>query len=108
MSQVEIIKSRIIDVGSNGHGHRRSSTAITLQAQPVTQSITTFAWNTSPVSIVEEVELPARLDSRLVVLGALIFAAFDERVFAARDAAGIIEVLAEVPKHSNRRAYVAG
>ena len=68
MSQVEIIKSRIIDVGSNGH--RRSSTAITLQAPPVAQAITTFAWNTSPVSIVEEVDLPARLDSRLVVLGA--------------------------------------
>jgi hypothetical protein len=50
------------------------------------------------------------LAASLVVgaLGALIFAAVDERVFAARDAAGIIEVLAEVPKNSHRRAYVAG
>lgn len=45
-----------------------------------------------------------------LVLGAicaLIMAAFDERLFTARDALGIAEVLAEVPKSTGRKAYVA-
>ena len=89
MSQAEIVKSRIIDVEwrpseappktngqgnghhSNGNGAARSSTtAITLQQQPASEALTTtFVWS-SPVSIVEEVELPAAKDIRLVTLWA--------------------------------------
>ena len=41
-------------------------------------------------------------------VGALLFAAFDERIFSARDAAGVTEVLVEVPKIGQRRLNVAG
>jgi uncharacterized protein involved in exopolysaccharide biosynthesis len=49
------------------------------------------------------------LAASLVVggLAALVFAAFDEHVFGARDAIGIAEILVEVPRGSVRRAYVA-
>jgi uncharacterized protein involved in exopolysaccharide biosynthesis len=43
----------------------------------------------------------------LGMLGALVMAAFDERLFTARDAVGITEVLTEVPKGTGRKAYVA-
>jgi hypothetical protein len=43
----------------------------------------------------------------LGAIGALIMAAFDERLFTARDLAGITEVLTEVPKGTGRKAYVA-
>src|SRR5215216_5360676 len=64
MSQAEIVKSPIISIvrapldgaKSNGAGARPS------------EAITTFAWNTSPTAIVEEVDLPAQLDPRLVTL----------------------------------------
>jgi Mrp family chromosome partitioning ATPase len=82
MSQVEIVKSRIIDVEwrpdealpkSNGHhangASRPNVTAITLQPQPTTEAIATFAWS-SPVTIVEEVELHTMVDPRLVALTA--------------------------------------
>ncbi len=68
MSQAEIVKSPIISVvhsapnGSNG-GNGHKSTA----AWP-SDTITTFAWNSSPVSVIEEVELTAQLDPRLVAL----------------------------------------
>ncbi|HXK18718.1 MAG TPA: hypothetical protein VNG33_12995 [Polyangiaceae bacterium] len=42
----------------------------------------------------------------LGVLLALILAAFDQRIFTARDANAILPVLASVPKDSKRRAYV--
>jgi hypothetical protein len=38
----------------------------------------------------------------------LLWAAFSQRVFVARDLAGVGEVLVEVPKATRRRAYVAG
>jgi hypothetical protein len=44
--------------------------------------------------------------SALGVVGALLFAAFNERIFSARDAVAITEVLVEVPKNQ-RRTYVA-
>lgn len=40
-------------------------------------------------------------------LGAVIFAIFDERLFTRRDFASLEEVLVEVPKRADRRAYVA-
>jgi hypothetical protein len=43
----------------------------------------------------------------LGAIGALLFAAFDERIFSARDAFGITEVLVEVPKNGQRRMNVA-
>jgi uncharacterized protein involved in exopolysaccharide biosynthesis len=43
----------------------------------------------------------------LGAIGALAMAAFDERLFTARDAAGFTEVLTEVPKGRGRKAYVA-
>jgi Mrp family chromosome partitioning ATPase len=57
MSQVEIVKSRIVGVGAISRP----------EARP-TQTITTFAWSSSPVCIVEEVELQRELDPRLVLL----------------------------------------
>jgi len=70
MSQAEIVKSPIISVvpskpngSSSANGHK------TTAAWP-SEAITTFAWNSSPISIVEEVELPAQLDPRLVALRA--------------------------------------
>jgi uncharacterized protein involved in exopolysaccharide biosynthesis len=45
-----------------------------------------------------------------LVLGAvlaLVRAVFDERLFSARDAASVTEVLVEVPRMSGRKAYVA-
>jgi Mrp family chromosome partitioning ATPase len=58
MSQVEIVKNRIIDVVP----FTRQEPA------PQPQTITTFAWTTLPVSVVEEVQLPEQLDPRLVAL----------------------------------------
>ncbi|HKY40927.1 MAG TPA: hypothetical protein VJN18_33565 [Polyangiaceae bacterium] len=43
----------------------------------------------------------------LGLLGALLLAAFDERIFRARDLAGVAEVLVEVPGMNPRRAHVA-
>jgi capsular polysaccharide biosynthesis protein len=43
----------------------------------------------------------------LGALVALVFAIFDERIFAGRDAEALTEVLVEVPKNSRRRMYVA-
>jgi hypothetical protein len=40
-------------------------------------------------------------------LGALIFAVFDERLFTRRDFESLQELLVEVPKRGDRRAYVA-
>lgn len=91
MPQAEIVKSRIIDV-------------VPLQrpeASTQTPVITKFAWTTMPVSILEEVELPARLDPRLVALSApqsaqarayrllqhRLFAKSDPRVIAVTSAA---------------------
>ncbi len=42
----------------------------------------------------------------LGLLGALLLAAFDERLFSARDVAGITEVLVEVPSVTQRSAHV--
>jgi uncharacterized protein involved in exopolysaccharide biosynthesis len=42
----------------------------------------------------------------LGLLGALLLAAFDDRLLSARDVAGITEVLVEVPSVSQRRAHV--
>jgi len=68
MSQAEIVKSPIISVvpskpnGANGaNGHK------TTAAWPA-EAITTFAWNSSPISVIEEVELTPQLDPRLVTL----------------------------------------
>jgi Mrp family chromosome partitioning ATPase len=55
MSQAEIVKNRIISV-------------LPVVRHEPPQTITTFAWTTRPVTIVEEVELGERLDPRLVVL----------------------------------------
>ena len=43
----------------------------------------------------------------LGTIGALVFAIFDERLFTARDLAAVSQVLVEVPKRAQRRAYVA-
>src|SRR4051812_41850882 len=64
MSQVEIVKSRIVGVG-----------AITIEPQRPApsrpaQAITTFAWSSSPVCIVEEVGPGLERDPRLVLLTA--------------------------------------
>jgi len=59
MSQVEIVKSRIVGVGP-----------MTVQEARPREAITTFAWNSSPVCIVEEVDLPYEPDPRLVLLRA--------------------------------------
>ena len=60
MPHAEIVKTRIIDVVP----FRRNEPA------PAPQAITTFAWTTPPVSIVEEVQLLDEPDARLVVLRA--------------------------------------
>lgn len=94
MSQAEVFKSSIINVvqgPSHANGAPSESTAhqarsrqpsvtqrIEPQAQPPVQAITarpveaitTFAWATSPVALIEEVERLPQLDSRLVLLGA--------------------------------------
>jgi uncharacterized protein involved in exopolysaccharide biosynthesis len=44
----------------------------------------------------------------LGALAALLLAALDERIFRARDVAGITDVLVEIPRGSPRRAHVAG
>jgi Mrp family chromosome partitioning ATPase len=91
MPQAEIVKNRIIDVVPFRHPEPA--------AQP--QAITTFAWTTLPVSVVEEVQLPAQLDPRLVALRApespqarsyrliqhRLFAQGDPRVIAVTSAA---------------------
>jgi len=58
MSQAEIVKTRIISV------------VPTRAEAPAPETITTFAWTTLPVTVVEEVELGQRLDPRLVTLSA--------------------------------------
>jgi Mrp family chromosome partitioning ATPase len=69
MSQAEIVKSPIISVvrgpldAGKANGHHG------VGARP-SEAITTFAWNSSPIAIVEEVELPTPLDARLVTLSA--------------------------------------
>lgn len=59
MSQVEIVKSRIIDV-------------VPARAEPMapSQALATFAWTTLPVTVIEEVQLPNPPDARLVALRA--------------------------------------
>jgi len=60
MSQAEIVKTRIIDV-------------VPLTRQEPQQSapvVARFAWTTSQVSVIEEVQLPERPDPRLVALHA--------------------------------------
>jgi len=69
MSQAEIVKHAIISVvPSPASGASRNG----LQSVPTrpAEAITTFAWNGSPVSIIEEVELEPHLDARLVTLTA--------------------------------------
>lgn len=68
MSQAEIVKSPIISVvRSSSNASNGAHTPKTTHAWPP-ETITTFAWNSSPVSIIEEVELAARIDPRLVAL----------------------------------------
>jgi Mrp family chromosome partitioning ATPase len=69
MSQAEIVKSPIISVvrrsvdgAARSNGHANGGT------RPTEAVTTTFAWEPPPISIVEEVDLPARPDPRLVVL----------------------------------------
>lgn len=93
MSQAEIFKSSIINVvqgpgpangapsESNAHQSRSWQPSVTqrieppprppveaIAARPV-EAITTFAWATSPVALIEEVERLPQLDARLVMLG---------------------------------------
>jgi Mrp family chromosome partitioning ATPase len=58
MSQAEIVKTRIISV------------VPVARPEPVQEAITTFAWTTQPVTVVEEVDLQQPLDPRLVALSA--------------------------------------
>jgi Mrp family chromosome partitioning ATPase len=94
MSQAEIFKSHIIDVvqspspangaevESKAHQPRPRPASITqrieaparppveaIAPRPV-EAITTFAWASTPVTLIEEVELPQELDPRLVMLQA--------------------------------------
>lgn len=67
MSQAEIVKHAIISVvPSPTSGASRNGLQSVAPRQ--SEAITTFAWNGSPVSIIEEVELEPRLDARLVTL----------------------------------------
>jgi Mrp family chromosome partitioning ATPase len=94
MSQAEIFKSPIISLArsaspanaaqpaSNGEspGARPGSTTQRIEALPrppveaiatrPMEAITTFAWENTPVTLIEEVELPPELDPRLVMLHA--------------------------------------
>ena len=104
MSQVEIVKSRIVDIvrapddprssSAQEPAHaRRQTLALTMwpDPAPAPQTITTFAWNQLPVSVVEEVELPALLDARLSVLldpgsaQARSYRLLQHRLYAGRD-----------------------
>lgn len=70
MSQAEIVKSPIISVvRAPADGAGRSNGQQHVAARP-SEAITTFAWNSSPITIVEEVDLSEQLDSRLVTLRA--------------------------------------
>jgi len=70
MSQAEIVKHAIISVvPSPTSGASRSNGRPSVATRP-SDAITTFAWNGSPVTIIEEVDLEPRLDSRLVTLSA--------------------------------------
>lgn len=69
MSQAEIIKSPIISVvHSPRPGESNANGSKTTAAWQPNEAITTFAWNSSPITVIEEVELPPRLDPRLVAL----------------------------------------
>jgi Mrp family chromosome partitioning ATPase len=93
MSRAEIVKSPIISVvwnsnqpnqgsKSNGHEHapRQVSTTQRIEVVPPkpveavvprpVEAITTFAWTSTPVALIEEVQLSGELDPRLAVLGA--------------------------------------
>jgi Mrp family chromosome partitioning ATPase len=76
MSSVEIVKSPIISVvrsandASGKHNGHQALGVVEPAAVRSTETITTFAWNTSPIALIEEVELAERPDSRLVVLNA--------------------------------------
>ena len=98
MSQAEIVKSPIINVvwsandanqtpprsngNGNGNHHGSRHPSVTQRIEPLPQqpveaivprpaeAITTFAWTSTPVALVEEVELQQKLDPRLVALGA--------------------------------------
>jgi Mrp family chromosome partitioning ATPase len=94
MSQAEIVKSPIISVvwstnqasriqpeaNAQHHGPRHTSTTQRIEAfpqQPVeaiaarpSEAITTFAWASTPVALIQEVELSRELDQRLVMLRA--------------------------------------
>jgi Mrp family chromosome partitioning ATPase len=63
MSQAEIVKSRIIDVV----WQPREPPPAT-RPEPSPAEITTFAWATTPVVVVEDVQLPPQPDTRLVAL----------------------------------------
>lgn len=75
MPQVEIVKSPIISVvrsPNDGASKHNGHPSATVQAVPVrpAETITTFAWNSSPIALIEEVELPSHPDARLVTLNA--------------------------------------
>ena len=94
MSQAEIVKSPIISVvwstnqanriqpEGNAHHHGQRHTTTTQRIEPLpqppveaiaarpTEAITTFAWASTPVALIEEVELSPELDQRLVMLRA--------------------------------------
>ncbi|HVY30998.1 MAG TPA: CpsD/CapB family tyrosine-protein kinase [Polyangiaceae bacterium] len=59
MSQLEIVKNRIIDV-----------VPARIEQATAPQAITKFAWTTLPVTVIEEVQLPDPPDRRLVALRA--------------------------------------
>jgi Mrp family chromosome partitioning ATPase len=59
MSQVEIVKNRIIDV-----------VPVRVEQPAAPQALTKFAWTTLPVTVIEEVQLPEPPDARLVALRA--------------------------------------
>jgi hypothetical protein len=44
----------------------------------------------------------------LGIVGAVLFALFDDRVRSGREVARLVPVLAEIPRASTRRAHAAG
>jgi Mrp family chromosome partitioning ATPase len=69
MSRTEIIKSPIISVvRSPANGASSAHGSKTTAAWQPNEAITTFAWNSSPIAVIEQVELTAQLDPRLAAL----------------------------------------
>jgi len=103
MSQAEIVKSRIVDIVRAPSDPRpthaqepappqRQTLALTRLPDPAPAAvISTFAWHASPVTVVEEVELPKRVDPRLTVLidpgsaQARSYRLLQHRLYASRD-----------------------